>query len=180
MELIEPSIQYKHSFIEAVKEFQADDDYTHRSKRYRDLSVPDLEKDFDSFVATIRSHTKGKNLPEGFVPESEFWLIDDSEFIGRASVRHELVGRLKLIGGHIGIDVRPSKRKKGYGNTMFKLALEKAKELGLKRVLVTCDERNVASRKIIEKNGGVFERSVVNDEKGFEGFKALNYWIDLG
>lgn len=179
MQLVLPSAKYKDSFIEAVKEFQADEDYTHRTKRYHDLSVSDLEKDFDSFVEKIRSHAEGKNLPKGFVPESEFWLIDDGEFIGRASVRHRLAGRLHFIGGHIGIDVRPSKRKKGYGNNIFELVLQKAKELGLKRVLITADERNVASQKIIERNRGVFENAVENDERGFEGFKALRYWIDL-
>ncbi len=174
MELVLPSAEYKDSFIEAVKEFQAADDYTHRSRRYRDLSVPDLEKDFDSFVSTIRSHAEGKNLPQGFVPESDFWLIDKGEFIGRTSVRHRLEGLLLLM-GHIGFDVRPSKRMRGYGNKIFELALQKTKELGLKRVLVSCDERNVSSRKIIEKNGGVFENSVDNGE----GFQAHRYWVDI-
>jgi predicted acetyltransferase len=179
MELIEPSVEYKDSFIAGVKEFQSDDDYTHRTRRYRDLSVSDLEKNFDSFVAKILSYAEGENLPEGFVPENEFWLIDNGEFIGRASVRRRLEGRLKLIGGHIGFDIRPTKRGHNYGNEILRLALEKAKALGVSQVLLTCDIRNTASRKIIEKNGGIFENQVLNDEKGFEGFDALRYWIDI-
>ncbi len=50
MELVEPSAEYKASFIEAVKEFQADADYTHRTRWYQKQSVPELEADFDAFV----------------------------------------------------------------------------------------------------------------------------------
>src|SRR3989344_5901650 len=179
MELIEPSTEYKDSFIEAVKEFQADNDYTNRNRRYRNLSIPKLENDFGSFVAEVGSHAEGKNLQEGYEPETEYWFVDNGEFIGRTSIRHRLNDKLTYIGGHIGYDIRPTKRGKGYGNKIFELALRKGKELGLTRVLITSDARNIASRKIIEKNGGVFENKVVNHEKGFEGFDALRYWIDI-
>jgi predicted acetyltransferase len=179
MELVSPSTKYKKSFIEAVKEFQADDDFTNRTKWYKERSIPELEADFDSFAEREVSHSRGENLPAGYVPCSEYWLVDDGTFIGRSSLRHQLNAHLMYIGGNIGYDIRPSERGKGYGNKILALTLEKAKELGLHRVLLTVDGRNTASRKVIEMNGGVFENRVPNHEKGFEGHDALRYWIDI-
>jgi predicted acetyltransferase len=59
-------------------------------------------------------------------------------------------------------------RQKGYGNTILKLGLKKAKELGFDKLLLTCDETNISSNKIIIKNGGVLE-STINGRK--------RYWI---
>ena len=78
--------------------------------------------------------------------------------------------------GHIGYDIRPSKRKQGYGSKILELALPKAKELDIERVLLTCDETNTGSRRIIEKNGGVLENQVKNPETGVD---KLRFWIDV-
>ena len=153
MELVLPSAQYKRSFIEAVKEYQQEGGSDDRSKRYGDLSVSALEMDFDAYVEKEKSHALGKNLPEGYVPETTYWLVDGGEFIGRVSIRHRFTEHLRQIGGLIGYDIRPSKRKQGYGAKILALALPRAKEIGLHKVLVTCDATNVGSRKIIEKNG---------------------------
>ena len=73
--------------------------------------------------------------------------------------------------------IRPtSERNKGYGKKMLSLALPKAKALGLNRVLITCDETNLGSRKIIEENGGVYEDSV---SQGDGLPPKRRYWIDL-
>jgi predicted acetyltransferase len=176
MELMLPSAEYKNSFIEAVREFQSDADYTHRNKWYRALSIPELEADFGSFVGRELSHSRGENLPEGYVPYTDYWLVDGKECIGRASIRHRLNEHLLRIGGHIGYDIRPTERGKGYGNKILELALQKAKSLGIERALITSDVRNEASRKIIEKNGGVFEDQSPNPEMGHD---VLRYWIDI-
>ncbi len=110
------------------------------------------------------------------MPFSTFWLVDDGRFIGQANIRHRLNDHLMQIGGHIGYDIRPSMRGKGYGNAILGLSLGKAKELGIERALLTCDERNVASKKIIEKNGGVFESRGPNPEMGHD---VLRFWIDI-
>ncbi len=116
------------------------------------------------------------NLPEGRVAASEFWLIDKDEFIGRVSVRHMLNDCLFKIGGHIGYYIRISKRKKGYGKAILKLALQKAKQLGILKVLVTCDVGNTASQKVIEANCGVLENIV---ETGENSPKKRRYWIKI-
>mgnify|MGYP001596781463 FL=1 len=176
MELVEPSVQYKDSFIAAVKEYQTDTESASPNEKYRGLSATELEKDFESFAQSERSHSRGENLPDGFMPETTYWLIDGGEFIGRISIRHKLTERLLQVGGLIGYDIRPTQRKHGYGSRILALALPKVKELGLLRVLLTCDASNVASRKIIEKNGGVLENQVPNPETGED---KLRYWIDI-
>ena len=37
---------------------------------------------------------------------------------------------------------------------MLNLALEKCKKFGFKTVRINCDDKNIASKRIIEKNGG--------------------------
>jgi predicted acetyltransferase len=177
MELVVPTEKYKESFIAAVKEFQADDDYTSRTKAYHNrISVPELEKDFKSYVEREMGFARGENLPEGYVPYSDFWLVYGGAFVGRVTVRHGLTDYLMKFGGHIGYDLRPSKRGRGYGNEILRLALQKAKGLGIARVLITVDARNTASRKIVEKNGGVLENQIPNPEAGSD---FMRYWIDI-
>jgi predicted acetyltransferase len=101
-----------------------------------------------------------------------FWLVDGSNVLGLVSIRHRLTKGLRAFGGHIGYVIRPSARRKGYGTRILKLALSKARQLRLKRVLLTCSPYNVGSRKIIERNGGVF-RDRARSKQG----TRLRYWI---
>ena len=174
VELVLPSAAYKRSFIEAVTEYQQEGGSDDRSRRYGGLSVSELELDFEGYIEIEKSHAHGENLPAGYVPETTYWLVDGGEFIGRVSIRHRLTEHLRQIGGLVGYDIRPSKRKQGYGTKILELALPKAKEIGLHNVLVTCDATNIASRRIIEKNGGILENQVPNPETGID---KLRFWI---
>ena len=176
MELVLPSVEYKNSFIEAIEEYKASaDDVT--TRRYRELSISELKADFGLFVERECSHARGENLPHGYVPQSEFWLVDGGEYIGHLSIRHRLNEHLLAIGGHIGYDIRPGKRGRGYGKKILALALQKAKELSIDRVLLACDVTNEPSRKIIEGNGGVLENRVPNLETGVD---KSRFWIGVG
>lgn len=176
MELVLPSVDYKASYIAAVKEAQADSDTTDRTRWYKKFSVADLEKDFEACVQRRRDESEGRNLPEGYVPHTEYWLVDGGAYIGGVNIRHRLNEHLEKFGGHIGYDIRPSMRGKGYGSKILELALPKAKELGITRALVTCNADNTASRKIIEKNGGVYENTFYDAATGID---KLRFWIDL-
>jgi len=176
LRLVLPTVEYKRSFIEAVTEYQRQGGSDDRSRRYGGLSVTELDSDFDAYVEIEKSHALGKNLPTGYVPETTYWLVDGGEFIGRVSIRHRLTEDLRQIGGLIGYDIKPSKRKRGYGTKILEMALPKAKELGLHEVLVTCDATNIASRRIIERNGGIFENQMLNPETGID---KLRFWINI-
>ena len=110
----------------------------------------------------------------GSVPETIFWLIGDGQFIGRTSLRHSLNPKLLQFGGHIGYEIRPTQRRKGYGKLILRLALEQARAIGLTRVLVTCDDTNIGSAKIIEYNGGVLENTVL---LAGDSVSTRRYWI---
>ena len=132
---------------------------------------------FSVFVEKLQDQKQGKQLPKGWVPASTFYLIrEDGKILGKSSFRHELNDFLKTIGGNIGYIIRPDQRQKGYGAAILKLTLEKARELGLERVVVTCDEDNIASAKIIERSGGVFEDPCRKDETAV---LKRRYWITL-
>jgi predicted acetyltransferase len=162
-----PSVQYKTSYLDAIREFQAEGHYLH-------WEVDVLATNFDCFVEELTR--KATHPAPERVPESIFWLIADDEqtYIGRVSLRHALNEALKIIGGHIGYDIRPSLRRQGYGSLICKLVLNEARILGLGRVMLTCDEDNTASRKIIEANGGQLDSRAIVD-----GTPILRYWIDL-
>lgn len=169
MFLSKPSIIYRQSYINALREFHMEG----RNLRYY---VNELEDNFHKLVTQLKSREHKDKLVIGNVPESVFWLVDDNKFIGRVSVRHILNERLLQCGGNIGYEIRPLMRKKGYGLQILKLGLIEAKKIGLEKVLLTCSSTNIASKLIIEKNGGVFEDSrYIENEKDI----TLRYWIRL-
>lgn len=86
-------------------------------------------------------------------------------------MRHELTPWLLEVGGHIGYDVRRSRRRQGHATRMLAAVLPEAARLGIDRALLTCDADNVASRRVIESNGGVLE-----DRRG----EKLRYWVPTG
>lgn len=132
---------------------------------------------FAESLAKLRDWARGVNLPDGYVPESSYWLVSEGEeILGQVNIRHRLTPALEDFGGHIGYQIRPSQRGKGYGTQMLALGLDKARQLGLTRVLITCDPENIASVRVIEKNGGILaSRSVAHT-----GRLTSRYWIELG
>ena len=112
------------------------------------------------------------------MPSNYFWLIEDSEFIGEVSIRHILNDALLLHGGHIGYGVRYSKWNKGYGTELLHQALLKAKAMNLNDVLITCNDDNIGSIKIIEKNGSLLENKIENVVDG-KRILTRRYWIHI-
>jgi len=166
MRLVLPSIKYKELYKEALEEAKHETQETQ-------LNKPSDGESFEDFVKKLKDNARGLNLPKGYVPATMFWLIDNDEFIGRLQIRHKLNENLLKHGGHIGFYIRPSKRKMGYGTKMLKLGLKKARKRGLPKVLITCDDNNIGSVRIIEKNGGILE----NIENGNP--KERRYWISF-
>lgn len=165
--LVRPGVQYEVSWKSALEEF----DENGISGFW---NIPKTPEDIRKYIERTKVQEYGLDLPTGFVPASTFWLVRDTDFIGHLNIRHELTNFLKRIGGHIGYAIRPSLWRKGYGNQILALGLVRAKELGLDRVLVTCDETNIASKKIIESNAGIYEGKT----EGIE-IPKLRYWINL-
>jgi predicted acetyltransferase len=92
------------------------------------------------------------------------------------NIRHRLNDYLLRQGGHIGYSIRPTERKKGLGALQLSLGLQKCRELGMTRVLVTCDKSNPGSAGVIRSNGGVLENEVADHASGE---MVQRYWISL-
>lgn len=110
------------------------------------------------------------------VPSTTYFAIrkDDDRLVGVIDLRHHINHPvLGTWGGHCGYSVRPSERGKGYAKEMLRLNIQNAREMGIPKLLVTCEETNIASEKTILANGGVFERTVEAD-----GTIMKRYWID--
>jgi predicted acetyltransferase len=173
--LFNPSLEYKDTYIEAMKEFLDEGKNTGISEEnLTEQDVKNLENNFEELINKLSNHEKGIDLANGRVPTSTLWLIDNQEYIGRISIRHKLVENTIREIGHIGYAIRPSKRKMGYGNEMLKLGLEKAKDIGIKKALLLCYDDNAGSISVIEKNGGI-----LSDKIEINGKLEREYWIDI-
>ena len=132
--------------------------------------------DFTAYVRRLEDWSKGRDLAPRFVPNTFLIALVDGEIVGRISIRHELNDFLVRLGGHVGYGVLPSCRRRGYATAMLRAALPVCKDLGLDRILLTCDDDNVASRRVIEANQGSLE-NVVSDAT--LTVPKRRYWIDL-
>jgi predicted acetyltransferase len=167
--LVRPACRNKQAFLEMLSAYRALGSEKY-SKEYGDPVFA-----FDFYVAMLEKYSQGDSLPEFWVPTTTFWLINGSgAILGTGRLRHRLNERLMLEGGHIGYDIHPFYRSRGYGTQILRQLLAEAGKKGITRMLLTCDSDNSASRRIIEKNGGVLENEITLKESGK---KVLRFWI---
>lgn len=159
------AVEDEPQILAAVDEFRAEEG--HWSYRFR----PDLP--WDEYVSLVHGWEDGIDLPDGFVKHAELVAEVDGDIVGRTSIRFELNEFLRTLGGHIGYAVRPSFRRQGYATEILKQSLVLARARGIDPVLVTCDDDNIASAKVIEANGGRLE-SVVPGEADVP---KRRYWL---
>lgn len=147
IQLILPDIRYKTEYIDALKEFRQENDlFFSRKQLYQSYDLHDLDHDFDRIILQpFRDSAAGIDLPEGFVPQSEYWMVQNNEYIGAIHIRHGLTPFLETEGGNLGYEIRPSKRGHGYAKLAAQMGLHKAAELGLNRVIITCNAMNTPS-----------------------------------
>lgn len=118
-----------------------------------------------------------ENDPSGFVPNTLYLSIDENNnVVGMIDFRHHINHPiLNDWGGHIGYNIRPKYRHNGLGTKQLALCLNKIKEFGLDKVLVTCRKNNEASRKIILANKGIYEKDTMDNKNN----PIERYWITL-
>jgi predicted acetyltransferase len=165
-ELVLPTVVFQKSYLAAVAELvdegrggAGDDSMVARELREFGGRW-ETEEGFSAYVRQLHADAEESTKRAAYlVPSTMWWWIEGTDYLGRISLRHRLTERLLEIGGHIGYDVRPSARRKGHATEMLRAVLPHTHALGINPALVTCDIDNVASRKVIEASGGVFEDS---------------------
>jgi predicted acetyltransferase len=171
LELVAPSLDYREDFLAMAREYQSLGE-DHEKAKYAEAA-----RDLSAFIRITQLRSRGLSLLEGQVPYHTYWLVEGRGTILAAStLRQRLTPPLMIEGGHVGYGTRPSQRRRGFGRLICSLTLQKAREMGLRRVLVTCNTENVASARIIQSCGGRLEGASPSPRTG----KAVSrYWIDL-
>lgn len=157
IELVRPTVDLADSWWEMVDEF--DGELIHGSS-YR-ASDRDILRDPEAFEEWVdalgRMERSDEPLPEGRVPSSNRWIVEDGRVLGTIALRHGLSPSLLVEGGHIGYAVRPGSRRRGVATAALGIALDLAAARAIDPVLVTCDDDNLGSARTIEGQGGVLE-----------------------
>jgi predicted acetyltransferase len=152
----------------------------------RDVSATQLaaiHDDPEVFLRDLVDVNVPEVLPDGRkvqrLPFHVFWLTD-GEFCGSASLRFQR-GTDELpphVPGHIGYAVVPWKRGRGYASRTLTLLLRIARAEGLRRVMLTCDSDNEASKRTILNCGGRLAGEAPSPHAA--GKTQLTFWVDTG
>lgn len=162
--LVAPDVAFHASFVEAMAEHQSEGGLLElRATRLTE------REDFVAYVERLRAdELDDSSRPLGMVPQTTLWWVEGDTYLGRLSIRHRLTDHLLRVGGHIGYEVRPTARRRGHATAMLSAGLPHAHRLGIDPALVTCDDTNIASKLVIEHNGGQFENLLAG---------KLRYWV---
>jgi len=168
--LVKPDLSYADEIIKYKKESLAESPIINGSAGLDRFSSIEI------WFEELKKRSCEDTVPEGLVPSSTYLGVreKDNYIVGMIDIRHYLNEYLTQVGGHIGYGVRKTERNKGYAKQMLKLALEKCKELKIKKVLITCDEDNIASEKVILSANAKLE-----DIRNVDGENKKRFWIDL-
>ena len=168
--LVKPDLSYADEIIKYKEESLAESPIINGSAGLDRFSSIEI------WFEELKKRSCEDTVPKGLVPSSTYLGIreKDNYIVGMIDIRHYLNEYLTQVGGHIGYGVRKTERNKGYAKQMLKLALEKCKELKIKKVLITCDEDNIASEKVILSANAKLE-----DIRNVDGENKKRFWIEL-
>ena len=180
LRLIQPDAKYTQTYVKGMITIREEGKHWEVNK-----FSPPYQTEIESLLENpermaeriifLKGNLTEDGLPEGFVPYTEFWLMENDDYIGRFSVRLKLNDNLRKVGGHIGYSLIPEARGKGYGTEGFRLLFPFLSEINCEcPVLVTCNSENIGSRRVIEKNGGVRNGQVTHEN----GDVSLHYLIN--
>ena len=150
LELIKTSEKYLSSVLKVIDEYRNDSEPYGRGSINPLIKAID-ENDVSKWLQDRQNDEMGINLKPGYVAGTSYWLMDDGEYVGSFTLRHSLTENLMKMGGNVAYIILPSKRRQGYAFKGLTLCLQEARKIGLNRVLITCNTKNVASFAVIMK-----------------------------
>ena len=134
----------------------------------------------DNYAGWLEKLEKEKNAKpsEELVPAKTYFLVreSDNKLVGMINIRLTLNYNLWNYGGHIGYNIRPSERRKGYNKVNLYLGLRELDDYGEKMALLDCDKNNLGSSATMRALGGKMIYEYYDSEKGFT---IQKYVIDI-
>lgn len=110
---------------------------------------------YKEWLVLMDNWSKGKQLKEGYVPQTIFWLYDDDIPLGIGKIRHKLTEDSRRFGGNIGYAISKEYRGKGFATFFLSKLIEETNKLNITEKILTVEKYNYPSKKVIEKNGGI-------------------------
>ena len=109
----------------------------------------------DRILPVMIANSRGEQLPEGYVPQTFYFVWEDDEIVGQVHIRHYLCESLVNGSGHIGYYIAPEFRGRGLGTKMLALAVRKASKIVPEdEIYLQVNKDNPASLKCMLNNGG--------------------------
>ena len=156
--LEKPSLERKLEAIEYIKEHEMANSTINGSNS---LNLFLKESTYEKWLEK-NEETENKDYAKlvGLVPSATYFTIrkSDNKIVGMVNIRYNLNEYLRKIAGHIGYGIRPSERKKGIAKIQLYLALKESLKVNLNKVMISCEQNNIASEKTILALGGILER----------------------
>lgn len=167
MKLIKPNISHTQKYLDLIAKWSVQEDISKTSP-----GALFTWENFEDFLEI------NKNRPLWIwvkVPAQLYFAVENDEIVWAIDIRFHIDHPvLKYHGWHIWYGVAPEYRRKWYATKMLWLALQECKNIGLEKVLLTCDTDNIASAKTIEKNGWILQDIIL-----WEWVKNSRYWISI-
>lgn len=178
LQLLEPALELLPAYAAALETGWSPNNVADVSGEQRAA----IRQDPHAFLADLTRQGGSITLPDGTTaPRLPFivrWMWD-GEFCGHISLRWQSGSDAlpPYVLGHVGYAVVPWKRGRGYATAALGMVLDEARRIGLRRLQITTEPENAASRRVIEANGGCLVEEFVNERYGPE--VRLRYVIDL-
>ena len=171
IELQIPTVRHTIAAAEYRKDFL-------RNREFATDSCALLMEDYSQWLENNFRSSSEATARQDWVKTTTFFAMrkKDKKIIGTTEIRHSLENDvLREYGGHIGYAVCPSERGKGYGTAILRLALEECRNIGLERAMLSCNDENTASIRVIENCGGLLTETKTTEQN----HRIRIYWITL-
>jgi predicted acetyltransferase len=182
--LVWPSMEYLSSYVSALERGWSPDHLRGAEAAREQLeAIAANPEGFLSGLVARTPHGEVLTLPDGSqvprLPSYRRWLWD-GELCGSIGFRWQ-VGTSALppyVLGHIGYAVVPWKQGLGYATEALRQLLQGVRAEELEYVEITTDPDNIASRRVVERNGGVLVEQFIRPA-AYGSTPAMRYRITL-